>query len=294
MKKSVKVLAGITAFVLIGGILWFANSLVGNPVSKALSNNTAKKYVSKNYSDMELQISDVYYSFKDGYYHADIKSLTSKDTYFSIRLSSLGKVEYDSYEYNVVKKFNTYRRLDEEYNSKLKNIFEDKAFPYGSDISFGELKGMPLEDLDSKYSEFGPVYGINLDELELDKNYDINEMGKEYGHIVFYAQDEDISIKRASEILLDIKNILDKNNISFYAIDFTLEKHGEEDEKVNTNEKSIIIEEFLYEDIYEEGLENRMKKASDKLQEHYKEQDKIKKEEMESIDKRENESERKL
>lgn len=292
MKKSLKVLAGITAFVLIGGILWFANGLIGNPVSKSLANNTAKKYVSENYPDMNLDISDVYYSFKDGCYHANIKSLTSKDTYFSIRLSSLGKVKYDSYVDNVVKKVNTYRRLDEEYNSKLKSIFEDKDFPYDSDISFGELKGMPLEDLNSKYSEFGPVYGMNLSELELDKNYDINEMGKEYGHIVFYAQDEDISIKRASEILLDIKNILDKNNMSFYAIDFTLEKHREQDEKVNTNDKSISIEEFLYEDIYEKGLENRMKEAYDKLQEHYKEQDKIKKEEMESIDERENEIEK--
>ena len=43
MKKSVKILAGITAFILIGGILWFANGLLGNPISKALANNTAKK-----------------------------------------------------------------------------------------------------------------------------------------------------------------------------------------------------------------------------------------------------------
>jgi len=38
MKKLVKILAGITVFVLIGGILWFANSLLGNPISKALAN----------------------------------------------------------------------------------------------------------------------------------------------------------------------------------------------------------------------------------------------------------------
>lgn len=199
---------------------------------------------------MNLDISDVYYNFKDGYYHADIKSLTSKVTYFSIRLSSLGKVEYDSYEDNVVKKINTHRRLYEEYNSKLKSIFEDKEFPYDSDIYLGELKEMPLENLYSEYSEFGPVYGMNLSELELDKNYDINEMGKEYGHITFYVQDEDISIKRASEILLDIKSILDKNNASFYAIDFTLENHRKEDEKENTHYNSISIAEFLYKDIY--------------------------------------------
>lgn len=165
-------------------------------------------------------------------------------------MSSLGKVEYYSYEDNVVKKVNTHRRLYEEYNSKLKSIFEDKEFPYDSDIYLGELKEMPLENLYSEYSEFGPVYGMNLSELELDKNYDINEMGKEYGHITFYVQDEDISIKRASEILLDIKSILDKNNASFYAIDFTLENHRKEDEKENTHYNSISIAEFLYKDIY--------------------------------------------
>ena len=289
MKKYVKVLSGITAFILIIGILVVANAFVGNPVSKALANNTGKKYVSQNYTNMNLDISDVYYSFKDGYYHADIKSRTSKDTYFEITISSLGKVEYDSYEDNVMKKFNTYQRLNDEYDSKLKRIFEDKSFPYDSDIYIGELKEMPLENLDN---EFGSVYGMSLSGLELDKEYDINEMGKKYGHIVFYIQDEDVSIKRSSEILLDIKDILDKNNISFYAVDFTLENYPKEDEKENTTKyKSINIAEFLYKDIYKKGLENRIERAADKLQEYYKEQDEIKKE-MESIYEKENEIER--
>ena len=63
MKKSVKILAGITAFVLIGGILWFASGILGNPISKVLANNTAKKYIDKNYSHMNLNISEVSYNF---------------------------------------------------------------------------------------------------------------------------------------------------------------------------------------------------------------------------------------
>ena len=59
MKKSVKILAAVTAFILIGGILWFANGLLGNPISKVLVNNTAKKYIDKNYSHMNLNISEV-------------------------------------------------------------------------------------------------------------------------------------------------------------------------------------------------------------------------------------------
>ena len=46
MKKSVKILAGITAFVLIGGILWFASGILGNPISKVLANNTCLVYTS--------------------------------------------------------------------------------------------------------------------------------------------------------------------------------------------------------------------------------------------------------
>lgn len=276
MKKLVKILAGITAFVLIGGILWFANSLLGNPISKALANNTAKKYVAENYSDMKLDISEVSYSFKDGGYYADIKSPTSKDTYFTISISPLGKIGYDSYEDNVAKKINTYRRLDESYSAKIKDVFENKDFTYKSDIAFGELKEMPSEYLDREYTDFGPSYGVDLSELELDKNYDINEIGKKSGHIVFYAQDKEISIKRACEILLDLKRILDDRNVSFYAIDFTLEKVHKQDENVNPNEESINIQEFLYSDIHEKGLEKRIKDASDKLQKHYKQQDKIK------------------
>lgn len=285
MKKTVKILAGITAFLLIGGILWFANGLLGNPVSKALANNTAKKYISENYSDMGLEIEEVAYSFKDGCYHTYVKSPTSKDTYFTVSISPLGKIGYDSYEDNVAKKFNTYRRMDELYRNKVKGIFENKDFPYKNDLAFGEVKKMPSDKLDGPYSDYGPVYGLDLSELELDKNYDIDEIGEKYGYISINVQDKYVSIERASEILLDIKNILDKKKVSFYAIDFTLEKARKEDETVNPNGKSINIQQFLYSDIYEEGLENRIKEASDNLQKYYEEQDKIKqKEEMETIE----------
>ena len=283
MKKSLKILSGVVAFVLIGGIFWLANGLLGNPISKAIANNTAKKYIEENYSDMNFEVSEVFYSFKDGNYHVDVKSPTSKDTYFSISISPLGKIGYDSYEYDVVKRFNTYRRLDELYRNKIKNVFENKDFTYKSDIYFGELKEIPSKNLDSEYTEFGPVYGINLSELELDKDYNINEMGKKYGHVVINIQDEDISIKRASEILLDIKNILDDKNVSFYAIDFTLEK-PREGEEINLDDESIKIEEFLYNDIYKEGLEIRIKKAYDNLQEYYKQQNEIKENKTEQIE----------
>ena len=171
MKKSVKILAGITAFVLIGGILWFASGLLGNPISKVLANNTAKKYIDKNYSHMNLNIAEVSYNFKDDNHHTDVKLSTSKDTYFTISISPLGKIQYDSYEDDVTSKNNTYKRINDEYDEKVEEVFEDKSFPYKSNICFGELKEITSKELDDEYTDFGVEYGIDKSKLELDKNY---------------------------------------------------------------------------------------------------------------------------
>lgn len=272
MTKKIKIVSAILAFTLIVGILWFVNGFFGNPISKTLANNVAQKYIKNNYSDLDLNISRVYYSFKDGYYHVDIKSPTSKDTHFTVSISPFGKIEYNSYEDMVLKKYNTYTRIDELYNLKVKKVFEDENFPYKTDIYFGEIKVMPTENLDS---EFGPIYGLDISKLELDKDYDINKIGKQYGHIVLYVEDKEISVERVGDILIDVKSILDEKNISFYAIDFTLQeyKSNEQDDR-----KTISVQQLLYDDIYKKDLNERLEKACNELQNYYDEQDKIKRE----------------
>ena len=52
-------------------------------------------------------------------------------------------------------------------------------------------------------------------------------------------------------------------------MDFSLQKPRSEDENINPNDKSIDIQEFLYSDIYEKGLENRIKENSQKLEKYY-------------------------
>ena len=280
MKKSVKVLAGVTAFLLIIGILWFANGLLGNPISKTIANNTAKEYVAENYSNMKLNVSDAYYNFKTGSYDVEIKSPTSKDTYFYLSISPFGKITYDSYESDVVDRYNTFNRINESYSSKVEKVFDSKDFPYESEIYFGEIidkEGLVVSESE-EYTY--PVYGLDIKKLEIDKDYDMYEMGKKAGHIVFYAEDDEVTVKKASEILLNIKNIFDKENIPFYAIDFTLEKPRNEEGTPNSDDTSIIVEHFLYEDIYEENLDQRISKAEKDLKKYYEIMD-SKKEELE-------------
>lgn len=284
MKKSTKICAGITAFLLIIGVMWFANGLLGNPISKTIANNSAKEYIEKNYSNMDLNISDAFYNFKTGTYDSEVKSPTSKDTHFYLSISPFEKITYDSYENDVVDRYNTFNRINESYSSKVGKVFDSRDFPYKSEINFGEI--MDIENLKENLEinkDNGltyPIYGIEGKKLELDKDYDMYEMGKKAGHIVFYAEDEEITLKKASEILLNIKNILDEENISFYAIDFTLEKPRNKEGAPSSDDTSIRIEHFLYEDIYEENLEQRISKAEKDLKKYYEIMD-SKKEELE-------------
>lgn len=267
MKKITKIIAGITAFTLIGGLLFIANGLVGNPVSKMLANKNAEKFIEENYKDMNLETTKAFYSFKDGDYHVSVQSSTSIDTHFNVRASPYGEVLDDTYTENVVGKFNTWRRINDAYRKMVDSILQSEDFPYESDIDFGEIP-LLYYDVDS----FGPKFGAKLTDLKLDKMYDMVSMGEQMGLITFYTYDEDISAKRASEILLDLKAIFDEYNVPFYAIDFNLSQPKEE--KISPlDQEYFSVAHFLYEDIHDEDLTNRLEIAAEELAKYYEKQD---------------------
>lgn len=265
MKKTTKIIAGIVAFVLIAGILWFANVFVGNPISKYLANRSAKVYIEDRYPEIELERERAAYDFKSGRYNVFIKSPTSIDTHFSIDISSTGEILWDSYEDYVLDKFNTWNRVNEDYRKMVGRVFESNEFPYESHIDYGNIKLKEKESSDL----FGQSYGINLEELELDKVYNIKEIGKSVGHLVLYIEDEKIDAERASEILIDIKDTFDRENVPFYAIDFSLEEPRNEDNKPFHEMERFEVQDFLYTDIHDYRLIERLEKAAKDLEEYY-------------------------
>lgn len=270
MKKrtmTTKIIAGVTAFLLVGGLLFVANGLVGNPVSKIMANQNAKKHIENNFNDLNLELDTAYYSFKDGDYHVPVQSKTSIDTHFDVKVSPYGEVLSTTYSDNVVSGFNTWRRINDGYRQMVDSVLQKEDFPYESDIDFGEIP-LLYKDLDS----FGPAFGVLLTDLTLDENYDLHRLGREMGRIIFYTYDPDVSAKRAGEILLDLKDIFDQQEIPFYAIDFTLSEP--KDEKINPREQDYFsVNGFLYEEIYEEDLTSRLKMAADELSEFNDQQD---------------------
>lgn len=269
MKKTTKIISGLIAFVLIGEILLFANGLVGNPISKFLANRGAGKYIEETYPNMELETDKATFNFKTGGYSVFVKSPNSIDTHFSLSISLTGDIVWDSYESYVLDKFNTWDRVNMEYRKMVDNIFESDDFPYRSNIDYGNLK---LKEKES-HEPFGPIYGVSLEELELDKIYDIKELGKTSGQIVLYIEDEKINVERASEILLHVKDIFEEKDVPFYAIDFSLEEPKTEEKKPYHERKIFQVRDFLYTDIYEKDLIERLEKASDDLADYYEKED---------------------
>ena len=281
--KIVKLIALIVAVVLIVGIGVFANALVGNPVSKYLAEKSAEKVITQEHPDKDFYIERIFYSFKDGFYHITVNSPSSPDSKFNIMSNFYGKVCLNTYEDVIKNKRNTADRLWKEYRDATDKILESPSFPYKAHIAFGDIEFRDRESIDVDFML--PDYGIVTDTLELDGYYDIMELGKKAGHITLYVYDEDVSVKRLCQILLDVKDILNKSGIEFYAIDCVIEYPRPEDENEQQKEGRVEVVNFLCEDIYEKGLADRVAEVNRKVEEYYAEQDKIKQQEIEAYQK---------
>jgi hypothetical protein len=275
-KKVLKVLALILAIVLIIGIALFANSLVGNPVSKFLATKGAEEHLAKNYSDKDFVIEEVTYNFKTGGYYARVTSPTSIDSHFSLSFNWLGKLVLDCYDDDVTTGWNTAMRLEDDYRNAVKAVTESKDFSEKYFIAYGEI---PCILSDYPIDEEHPEYALQKEELVIDKIYDIKEVASQHGKLVLYAYDEEVTVERLSELLLEVKNKFDKSGVTFKAVDFVLEPPKAEGEPMMSDEQ-IQIRNFYYSDIYEDGLVERVKKANQETIEYYAEQDKSKEAEI--------------
>lgn len=269
-KKHWKMLALAAALALLAGLGWFANAMVGNPVSRYLAERSAEKYLSENHPGTDLSIDRVTYSFKDGRYHAFVSSPSSVDTYFSIAIEMTGKVKYNTYD-SVTKKFNTASRLDQEYRELTETAFEHPSFPYELHIGYGRLEIYPKEFLEDPDSTDIPDYALVQDELVLDRVYDIRELGAQAGHLIVYADSDTITAEEAAGIMLDIRQCMEEAGIPFRTMDFHLQLPRPEEGP--RPEGSVDVKEFPCEEIYEEGMADRVRQADRALKAYYAELD---------------------
>ena len=255
-KKILKTIALIVAIALCLGLALFANSLTGNPVSHYLAKTAAEKHIESTYSDKDYSVDRVSYDFKSGCYNAFIESPTSPDSSFSLAISFGGKIYWDSYEDRVINRYNTSERINTEYRKAVDNVIENRSFPYETDIAFGDIYFVEDVNVDQPYV---PEYAIQMSSLELDGYYDIAELGAKAGELAIYVNDNDVTVKKLSEILLGIKDVMDKAGVRFKVINCVLEPLKSED-GYSVSER-VEVEAFPYEDIHTDGMLERVIKA---------------------------------
>ena len=276
-KRILKIAAFVFAIALIVGVCVFANALVGNPISKAMATNTAEKHLEENFADKDFEIERVTFSFKDGYYHAFIYSPSSIDSDFTILVDMWGKLRYDTYEDRVLSGGNTADRISRDYRAVVDKVLDSQAFPYNEHIGYGDFDFYPRVHLE-EYSV--PEYALITEDLTLDAFYDVNELGAKHGKLTIYIDDDTVSYERLSEILLDIRRIFDDSGVKFYVIDCVLEYQKNEDSS-KKQEGRVEVREFLYADIYEDGMVERVKASDEAAKAYYAEQDAEKLKEIE-------------
>ncbi len=269
-KKVLKILALVAAMGLIAFVGVFANALNGNPISRMLADHAAEKHLTAQYPGTDYHVERLGFNFKDGDYYAHIRSDSSIDTQFTIHIDMLGNVRYDTFD-SVLGKFVTARRLEQEYRELAATVLDRNTFPYPTDIGYGTLEIYPEEYINDPLITDIPQYALVQETLVIDKAYDIRQLGTQAGHLVIYVDSDTVTLENAAAVLLTIREKFDEANVPFRAISFTLQYPKPLEGR--RQEGSIEIRHFPCDEIYAEGLEERIRIAQEELNAYYAQQD---------------------
>ncbi len=232
-KKTLKILAGVIAVILIGGILFVTNSFVGNPISAMMANKAIEEYVDQNYSYLDLEIEKTIYNFKYGAYMAKAKSRTSIDTKFAIFYKN-GNVYRDNYENHVLSMFNTLDRLSDEYSIVTKKIIANE---------------LGYEDNTTIVQYIKDEYESAEDILELDMKFDRTLPLK--AEVNIRLDLESNSLENITKVLTDAHKAFVDNDCNFQNYGLYAENNG----------MLVMVNDVTPDDIESGELLSRLKEA---------------------------------
>lgn len=195
-KKILRALSGLGGLLIILALGSLANAFVGNPISASLASNGAEKYIGEQYSDLDLTLEKVSYNFKFDNYVVRAKSKTSLDTYFSVNLDSFGHVVSDDYKESVLSGWNTYRRINESFETFGESYIRENL-PYEFDMIIAQL------DDREPYS---------MKDLERDKVYEVTNMPMK-SLVTVYLYSDDLTWENVAKITLELDALMEKGNL---------------------------------------------------------------------------------
>ncbi len=255
-KKTKKIIIVVSVLLLVYLFIPFFR----NPLSDLVSRVSVQRYLDENYAGMGYEIESFGFNGLDVHYRYTAAIPGRQDMHFDIYSGKYGGVYLDTYETDVVLNTNTADRIWDEYFDLIESSADIHDIISGEEHGSvsGHMEFASKEDY-GKYEDI-PDYAYFYEDLTPDKEYDINEMAKHHGQIFVSINNvEDLSYKRAAEVLLWVKEELDKAGVGFYCAYVSLSSppsgpYGE----AQYMDPYIAVNDMPYSEIYEEGLAQRV------------------------------------
>lgn len=239
MKKSkIIIISLIIVIPIILIIAFIICAFNGNPFVCMSVKKSAIELLEENNAQDIYMVDDVYYGFKEMKYYALIKAKDS-DLDFELTFDKSGELIEDSYN-AFAQLADPQYILTQNYNDAVSAVFKH-GFPYKTDVVVGKLVEPTASQAPS-----------------INENTSLYELAKTCGVITVYAYDNEVTAQKAGEILLEIKERMDHNDVSFYSINFSLRKSANSDNTTDETAQNLWLSSFLYSDIYEENLTQRL------------------------------------
>lgn len=231
--------------VFLSVALYIGDMFLGNPISYGIVKWHSQRYLQETYPQWDLRVASIYHDwYSGGGYDVRVVSDTSRDTRFELAYGRLGKLHWDGYEMMVASGRSTLSRLYDEYDAlvadALKGIYDSKGRKAG------------LYVMDEYTGEPGPLtVGLDMAELELDRDYDVAALGAEYGYldVCLYVAEEELNTQVAAGRLLEIKNAMEQAEVGFVAIDLFMTVENTKDSSQSLGIKGITPADLEAEDV---------------------------------------------
>lgn len=243
-------LKGIIKYVLpflILPALLVGGHFVQNYILPKVAKSSAAKYIAAQYPGNDFDIVDAQYSFKAGLIIVEIQSHSSRDTNFDLYYTPDGtELAFDSYE-NVSNGATTLRRIVREYDALVQPALAGMPLHARAEGDFCRYS----EELDTPYFN---ANGIREDSLQLDAEYDLQDLGAQCGYIelYFWVDTADVTYERASGLLKEADRLLSENGVAYAFIEIYLYSSEDEDDTY------LSVDGITPEDIRGENLPQRL------------------------------------
>lgn len=244
------IIALVLAFILLFGVpflvlmLWARNTDAKHEKMEPQVQELAVAYIAEQYPGNDFEIKDLYHVFKDNSFEVKVQSRSSADTHFIIKFTDdTLEVDYDSYDWAVLKRGNTKERIIQDYVAQAEAVLN--TLP-GIDLVRADFVRYSKQTSMEEHSADLSMDSLNL---ELDGQYDAAAMGWDHGtlELWFVENPENLNIHRLLERLREVDAAMTQAGVGYSLMEIRLVDAPDFDYT-----QKFYIRNILREDLYSE------------------------------------------